>query len=97
MVDHPPREENQSGIRDSPDVQGSAKIGKSKIVDPCTQWYVVKRTRLLIFWIAGSALLGGVAFYLNWKLGAVWSVLAVLGFVVIEKMLIGRVDPTGPR
>ena len=97
MVDHPPREENQSGIRDSPDVQGSAKIGKSKIVDPCTQWYVVKRTRLLIFWIGGSALLGGFAFYLNWKLGAVWSVFAVLGFVVIEKILIGKVDAAGPR
>ena len=97
MVDHPPREERRSGIRDSPDVQGSAKIGKSKIVDPRTQWYVVKRTRLLIFWIGGSALLGGFAFYLNWKLGAVWSVFAVLGFVVIEKILIGKVDAAGPR
>jgi hypothetical protein len=83
VVDHPPREENRSGIRDSADVQGSAKIGKSEIVDPCTQWYVVE--------------LGDFAFYLNWKLGAVWSVFAVLGFVVIEKMLIGRVDPAGPR
>lgn len=64
-------------------------------MDRCTQWYVVKRTRLLIFWIAGSVLLGGFAFYLNWKLGALWSVFAVLGFVVIEKMLIGGVDPAG--
>jgi len=52
---------------------------------------------VLIFWIGGSTLLGGFAFYLNWKLGAVWSVFAVLGFVAIEKMLIGRVDPAGPR
>ena len=56
-------------------------------MDPCTQWYVVKRTRLMIFWIAGSVPLGGFAFYLNWKLGAVWSVFAVLGFVAIEKSL----------
>jgi hypothetical protein len=41
----------------------------------------------MIFWNAGSVLLGGFAFYLNWKLGAVWSVFAVLGFVVIEKSL----------
>jgi hypothetical protein len=58
---------------------------------------VAKRTRLLIFWIVGSVLLGGFAFYLNWKLGAVWSVLAVLGFVVIEKSLMRRVDPASPR
>ena len=66
-------------------------------MDPCTHWYVAKRTRLLIFWIVGSALLGGFAFYLNWKLGAVWSVLAVLGFVVVEKSLMRRVDPASPR
>ena len=30
MVDHPPREENRSGIRDSPNVQGSAKLLKAK-------------------------------------------------------------------
>jgi hypothetical protein len=41
----------------------------------------------MIFWIAGSVPLGGFAFYLSWKLGAVWSVFAVLGFVVIEKSL----------
>jgi len=51
----------------------------------------------MIFWNAGSVLLGGFAFYLNWKLGAVWSVFAVLGFVVIEKILIGKVDAAGPR
>ena len=66
-------------------------------MDPCTQWYVLKRTRLLIFWIIGSALLGIFAFYLNWKLGAAWSVLAVLGFVAIEKMLMRRVDHAAPR
>ena len=66
-------------------------------MDPCTQWYVVKRTRLLIFWIIGSVLLGFFAFYLNWKLGAAWSVLAVLGFVAIEKMLMRRVDHAAPR
>jgi hypothetical protein len=66
-------------------------------VDSCTRWYVAKRSRLLIFWIIGSVLFGGVAFYLSWKLGAVWSVFAVLGFVVIEKMLMRRVDQAAPR
>jgi hypothetical protein len=66
-------------------------------MDPCTQWYVAKRTELLTLWIAGSVLLGGFAFYLNWKLGAVWSVLAILGFVAIEKMLMRRVDHAAPK
>jgi hypothetical protein len=66
-------------------------------VDSCTRWYVAKRSGLLIFWIAGSVLFGGFAFYLNWKLGVVWSVFAVLGFVVIEKLLMRRVDQAAPR
>src|ERR1700693_2278168 len=69
---------------------GVREIDRSKTVDPCTRWHEAKRSGLLIFWIAGSVLLGGLAFYLNWKLGAVWSVFAVLGFVVIEKMLMRR-------
>lgn len=66
-------------------------------MDPCTQWYLAKRTGLLILWTAGSVLFGGLAFYLNWKLGAAWSVLAVLGFVAIEKMLMRRVDQAAPK
>jgi hypothetical protein len=66
-------------------------------MDPCTQWNVARRTELLTLWIAGSVLLGGFAFYLNWKLGAVWSVLAILGFVAIEKMLMRRVDHAAPK
>jgi hypothetical protein len=58
---------------------------------------VAKRTGFLVFWIVASVLLGGFAFYLNWILGAVWSVLAVLGFVAIEKLLMRRVDPAAPR
>jgi hypothetical protein len=58
---------------------------------------VTKRTGFAIFWIVGSVLLGGLAFYLNWKLGAVWCALAVLGFVAIEKMLMRRVDNAAPR
>jgi hypothetical protein len=58
---------------------------------------VAKRTGLLIFCIVGSVFFGGFAFYFNWILGAVWSVLAVLGFVAIEKMLMRRVDPAAPR
>jgi hypothetical protein len=41
--------------------------------------------------------LAALPFYLNWKLGAAWSVLAVLGFVAIEKMLMRRVDHAAPR
>ena len=63
---------------------GNNSLGKTS----CVKALRIKRTRLLIFWISGSALLGGFAFYLNWKLGAVWSVFAVLGFVVMEKMLL---------
>jgi hypothetical protein len=66
-------------------------------VDPCIRWYVAKRSGLLICWIAGSVLFGGFAFYVNWRLGAVWSVFAVLEFVVIEKMLIRGIDQAAPR
>jgi hypothetical protein len=58
---------------------------------------VAKRTGLLILWIVGSLLLGGIAFYLDWKLGAAWSVFAVLGFVAIEKTLMRRIDHAAPR
>jgi hypothetical protein len=58
---------------------------------------VAKRTGLQIVWIVASVLFGGFAFYLNWILGAVWSGLAVLGFVVIEKMLMRKVDSAAPR
>jgi hypothetical protein len=52
---------------------------------------------LLILWIAGSVPLAGFAFYLNWKYGAAWIVFAVLGFVVIDKSLMRRVDSASPR
>jgi len=58
---------------------------------------VAKRTGFAIFWIAGSVLLGGFAFNLNWKLGPAWNVLAVLGFVAMKKMLMHRVDHAAPR
>jgi hypothetical protein len=65
-------------------------------VAPSIQWYATKRNGSAIFWIVGSVLLGGAAFYLNWKFGAAWIVFAVLGFVVIEKNLMRRVDPAAP-
>jgi hypothetical protein len=58
---------------------------------------VKKRNGFAMLWLVGSAPLSGLAFYLNWKLGAVWIVLAVLGFVAIEKMLMRRVDQAAPK
>jgi hypothetical protein len=76
-------------------IYGGPRVDSS--VDSCIQWYATKRNGFAIFWIVGSLLLGGVAFYLNWKYGAAWIVFAVLGFVVIEKSLMRRVDPAAPR
>lgn len=61
-------------------------------MDQCSQWYIEKRSRLLTFWVLGSLLLAGFAFYFNWKLGAGWTVVAILGFIVIEKLMLRTVD-----
>ena len=37
-------------------------------------------------------MLTGFAFYFNWKLGAGWTVVAILGFIVIEKLMLRTVD-----
>jgi hypothetical protein len=66
-------------------------------MDSCSEWYIAKRTRLLGFWILGGLFLGVLAFYINWKFGLAWSVLAVLGFIVGEKLLMRRVDHSAPR
>jgi hypothetical protein len=42
-------------------------------------------------------LLIAVAYYLNWKFGVAWTVIAVLGFIVGEKLLLRRVDDAAPR
>jgi hypothetical protein len=66
-------------------------------VDPCSQWYAANRNRLLVFWILGSVCLGVLAFYIHRKFGVVWIGFAVLGFVVVEKLLLRRVDQAAPR
>ena len=37
-------------------------------------------------------MLTGFAFYFNWKLGAGWTVVAILGFIVLEKLMLRTVD-----
>lgn len=51
-----------------------------------------KANCLLTFWALGSLVFGVFAFYINWKFGVLWSVVAILGFVVVEKLLMRRVD-----
>lgn len=61
-------------------------------MDQGSQWYIDKRPGLLIFWVIGSLLLAGFAFYYSWKLGAGWTVVAILGFIIIEKLMLRTVD-----
>jgi hypothetical protein len=63
-------------------------------MDRCSQWYIEKRSRLMVFWVAANLLLLGVAYYLDWKFGVAWIVVAILGFIVSEKLLLHRVDVT---
>jgi hypothetical protein len=51
----------------------------------------------LAFWVVGNLLLIAVAFSLSWKFGAGWTVVAILGFIVGEKLLLRRVDDDAPR
>jgi hypothetical protein len=62
-------------------------------MDQGSQWYIEKRSHLLIFWVIGSLLLAAIAFSLNWRIGAGWTVFAILGFIVIEKLMLRTVDP----
>jgi len=66
-------------------------------MDRCSQWYIQKRTRLLFFWVGGNLLLIAVAFYISVKFGIGWTVVATLGFIVAEKLLLRRVDQAAPR
>lgn len=47
-----------------------------------------KRSHLVGFWVAANVLLLGVAYYLDWKFGIAWIVVATLGFIVSEKLLL---------
>ena len=66
-------------------------------VDRYSQWYVERRTSLLTFWILGNLFCGVLAFYISWKLGAIWSVFTILAFIVGENLLMRRVDHAAPR
>jgi hypothetical protein len=66
-------------------------------MDRCSQWYTDKRSRLIVFGVAANLLLIAVAYYLNWKFGVAWTVIAVLGFIVGEKLLLRRVNNAAPR
>jgi len=66
-------------------------------MDRCSRWYTDKRSRLVAFWITANLLLIAVAYYLSWTFGVAWTVIAVLGFIVGEKLLLRRVDDATPR
>jgi hypothetical protein len=66
-------------------------------MDQCSQWYTDKRSRLIVFWVAANLLLVAVAYYLDWRFGVAWTVIAVVGFIVGEKLLLRRVDDATPR
>jgi hypothetical protein len=59
-------------------------------MDSCSQWYIEKRSHLIGFWVAANVLLLGVAYYLDWKFCITWIVVATLGFIVSEKLLLRR-------
>ena len=67
------------------------------MMDRVSQWYMDGRSRMAVFWIATNLLLIGVAYFLNWRFGVAWTVVAVLGFIVGEKLLLRRVDDATPR
>jgi len=66
-------------------------------MDRCSQWYIDKRSRLIVFWVVANLFLIPVAYSLSRKFGVAWTVVAVLGFVVGEKLLLRRVDDAAPR
>jgi len=66
-------------------------------MDQCSEWYTRKRSRVVAAWAVGNLLLIAGAFSLNWIFGAGWTVVATLGFIVGEKLLLRRVDQAAPR
>jgi hypothetical protein len=56
-----------------------------------------KRTRICFLWVGGNLVLIAVAFVINMKFGVAWTVVAALGFIVGEKLLLRRVDQAAPR
>ena len=66
-------------------------------MDRCWQWYTDKQSRLIPFWVAANLFLIAVAYPLNWKFGVAWTVVAVLGFIVGEKLLLRRIDDAAPQ
>jgi hypothetical protein len=66
-------------------------------MDPTSQWYIQRRSRICFFWVGGNLVLIAVAFFINVKFGIAWTVVAALGFIVGEKLLLRRVDQASPR
>ena len=66
-------------------------------MDQCSEWYTRKRSRLILFWVVANLFFVAVAYSLNWKFGVAWTVIAVLAFIVGEKVLLRRVDDAAPR
>jgi hypothetical protein len=66
-------------------------------MDQCSQWYTDKRSRLIVLWVGANLLLIAMAYDLDWRFGVAWTVIAVLGFIVGEKLLLRRVDDATPR
>jgi hypothetical protein len=57
-------------------------------MDRCSQWYIEKRSRLLVLWVVANSLLTAVAFSMRLRFGIAWMVVATLGFIVGEKLLL---------
>jgi len=66
-------------------------------MDRTSQWYIQKRTRICFFWVGANLVLIAVAFSISVRFGLAWTVVAALGFVVGEKLLLRRVDQAAPR
>lgn len=66
-------------------------------MDLTSQWYIERRSRMLFFWVGGNLLLIAVAFAISVKFGIAWTLVAALGFIVGEKLLLRRVDRCAPR
>ncbi len=52
---------------------------------------------MLFFWVGGNLLLIALAFSISVKFGVAWTLVAALGFIVGEKLLLRRVDQDAPR
>ena len=66
-------------------------------MDATSQWYIQRRTRICFFWVGGNLVLITVAFLISVRFGVAWTLVAAVGFIVGEKLLLRRVDQAAPR